>query len=77
MLSDHKESRAEGKRTPRKPKSKDNHFGTCMMQEVEIRNNGRPFGPEDWKRIKSIAEGNPNSDSCGTFFIFLNTPGLN
>ena len=41
-----------------------------MMQEVEIRNNGRPFGPEDWKRIKSIAEGNPNSDSCGTISIF-------
>ncbi len=29
---------------------------------IEIRNNGKPFCADDWHRLRSIAEGNPNVD---------------
>ncbi len=30
------------------------------IESIQVRNNGRPFNEEDWRRLKSIAEGNPD-----------------
>jgi hypothetical protein len=32
----------------------------CLLLSVEYRNNGMPFRPQDWSRLKKIAEGNPD-----------------
>lgn len=34
---------------------------------VKIANNGRAFTAADWKRVASIAEGNPDADVSSTF----------
>lgn len=34
--------------------------GKVMIESIQVRNNGRPFTEEDWRRLKSIAEGNPD-----------------
>lgn len=31
-----------------------------IIESIVVRNNGRPFSEEDWRRLKSIAEGNPD-----------------
>eukprot|EP01087_Luapelamoeba_hula_P005451 TRINITY_DN1552_c0_g3_i4.p1 TRINITY_DN1552_c0_g3~~TRINITY_DN1552_c0_g3_i4.p1 ORF type:complete len:2126 (+),score=399.70 TRINITY_DN1552_c0_g3_i4:112-6489(+) len=54
---------------PRRIDDEESGLGKCAVHELEIRNNGRRFSKDDWKRIKSIAEGNPNSDSCGMFGV--------
>jgi hypothetical protein len=33
---------------------------TGLIESIQVRNNGRPFTEEDWRRLKSIAEGNPD-----------------
>ncbi len=30
------------------------------ITSIIVRNNGRPFSDDDWRRLKSIAEGNPD-----------------
>ena len=49
------------------------HF-TCnpisnAVTEVRYRNNGKPFRPQDWDRLKEIAAGNPDSDKVGAFGV--------
>lgn len=36
---------------------------------VIFKNNGNPFSDEDWKRLTTIASGNPNQDSVGRFGV--------
>jgi hypothetical protein len=36
---------------------------------VEYRNNGMPFRNQDWRRLKSIAEGNPDESKIGAFGV--------
>lgn len=31
-----------------------------LIESITVRNNGRPFNEDDWRRLKSIAEGNPD-----------------
>lgn len=31
-----------------------------LISQIIIRNNGRPFSQDDWRRLKRIAEGNPD-----------------
>ncbi len=33
---------------------------TRMITNIEYQNNGRPFQPQDWTRLSSIAQGNPD-----------------
>ena len=30
------------------------------IKQIRFKNDGFPFRPQDWKRLKSIAEGNPD-----------------
>ncbi|KAG2182804.1 hypothetical protein INT44_005784, partial [Umbelopsis vinacea] len=41
--------------------------GKCTR--LIIKNNGIPFRPEDWARLKSIAEGNPDEQKIGAFGV--------
>lgn len=34
-----------------------------------VTNDGHPFRPADWKRLKSIAEGNPDETKIGAFGV--------
>ncbi len=34
-----------------------------------VTNDGKPFGPDDWARLKSIASGNPDEDKIGAFGV--------
>ncbi|KAI8803502.1 hypothetical protein BJ742DRAFT_828538 [Cladochytrium replicatum] len=36
---------------------------------VEYKNNGRPFSGDDWRRLRSIAEGNPDEQKIGFFGV--------
>jgi hypothetical protein len=36
---------------------------------IQVRNNGRVFAPEDWNRLKKIAEGNPDEQKVSIFFL--------
>ncbi|GBB83158.1 hypothetical protein RclHR1_00010040 [Rhizophagus clarus] len=36
---------------------------------ILFKNNGFPFRPEDWERLKSIAEGNPDEKKIGAFGV--------
>jgi hypothetical protein len=40
-----------------------------IVQQVTYRNNGFPFRPQDWDRLQSIAEGNPDEDKIGAFGV--------
>ena len=40
-----------------------------LMAEVEIRNDGAAFTPSDWKRLTTIAEGNPDEGKIGNFGV--------
>ena len=38
-----------------------------LIDSIVIRNNGRAFNEDDWRRLKKIAEGNPDEQK-----VFLN-----
>ena len=40
-----------------------------VVTQVLYRNNGMPFRPQDWDRLKNIAEGNPNPEKIGAFGV--------
>ena len=40
-----------------------------------MRNNGNVFEEEDWKRLSSIASGNPNEEAIGFFGMFIREGG--
>lgn len=39
------------------------------VNSVHYRNNGMPFRPQDWSRLKKIAEGNPDESKIGAFGV--------
>jgi hypothetical protein len=43
--------------------------GREIVRQVEYRNNGSPFRPQDWSRLKKIAEGNPDESKIGAFGV--------
>lgn len=40
-----------------------------IVSSVQYRNNGMPFRPQDWARLKKIAEGNPDESKIGAFGV--------
>ena len=40
-----------------------------VVTQVLYRNNGLVFGPQDWARLRKIAEGNPNPSKVGAFGV--------
>ena len=40
-----------------------------VVTSVQYRNNGAPFRPQDWARLKKIAEGNPDESKIGAFGV--------
>jgi hypothetical protein len=40
-----------------------------IVSSVKYRNNGMPFRPQDWDRLKKIAEGNPDESKIGAFGV--------
>ena len=53
--------------------NKGNNFTSTVGKEVvtnvTYRNNGLPFRPQDWSRLKKIAEGNPDESKIGAFGV--------
>lgn len=43
--------------------------GSSIVKQVIYRNNGMPFRPQDWSRLKKIAEGNPDVSKIGAFGV--------
>ena len=43
--------------------------GKEVVTNVTYRNNGLPFRPQDWSRLKKIAEGNPDESKIGAFGV--------
>lgn len=43
--------------------------GTPIVSQVVYRNDGHPFRPEDWSRLRNIAEGNPDVSKVGAFGV--------
>jgi hypothetical protein len=41
----------------------------CKIYRYVITNDGIPFRPEDWNRLKKIAEGNPDESKIGAFGV--------
>jgi hypothetical protein len=39
------------------------------MGKLLVSNDGTPFRPEDWDRLKRIAEGNPDVEKIGAFGV--------
>lgn len=39
------------------------------MHRYVVTNDGIPFRPEDWSRLKKIAEGNPDESKIGAFGV--------
>ncbi|KAL2152431.1 hypothetical protein VTH82DRAFT_5615 [Thermothelomyces myriococcoides] len=39
------------------------------LQRLVVQNNGQPFSPTDWRRLKKIAEGNPDETKIGAFGV--------
>ncbi|KAL5116686.1 hypothetical protein ACEQ8H_005435 [Pleosporales sp. CAS-2024a] len=39
------------------------------MKRLAVTNNGQPFTPADWSRLKSIADGNPDETKIGAFGV--------
>lgn len=56
------EVQIEFKTTSEEPSSK-----KSLIKSIIIRNNGRAFTDDDWRRLKKIAEGNP--DEQKVFYI--------
>ena len=44
-------------------------LGTTPCYRLQVSNNGLPFRDEDWKRLKRIAEGNPDEQKIGAFGV--------
>ncbi|RKP10023.1 hypothetical protein THASP1DRAFT_22221 [Thamnocephalis sphaerospora] len=44
-------------------------FGRERCMRIQVRNDGRVFAPEDWHRLKKIAEGNPDEQKIGFFGV--------
>ncbi|KAJ3134361.1 hypothetical protein HK100_003665 [Physocladia obscura] len=42
-----------------------------IVSQVVYKNNGRPFLPDDWARLRKIAEGNPDETKIGFFGVDL------
>ena len=40
-----------------------------LVTQVIYRNNGLPFRPQDWSRLRAIAEGNPDVNKVGAFGV--------
>nr|XP_031863300.1 uncharacterized protein CI109_001175 [Kwoniella shandongensis]KAA5530372.1 hypothetical protein CI109_001175 [Kwoniella shandongensis] len=40
-----------------------------MIQRYVVCNDGIPFRPQDWQRLKKIAEGNPDEEKIGAFGV--------
>lgn len=40
-----------------------------VVEQVMYRNDGMPFRPQDWSRLKKIAEGNPDPRKVGAFGV--------
>lgn len=43
--------------------------GVSIVTQVVYRNNGLPFRPQDWTRLRKIAEGNPDVAKVGAFGV--------
>jgi len=41
------------------------------VKRILFKNNGFPFRPEDWNRLKRIADGNPDEQKVFFFFFFF------
>eukprot|EP00978_Attheya_sp_CCMP212_P010586 scaffold25747_cov50-Attheya_sp.AAC.2 len=41
----------------------------AVVTQVVYRNNGHPFRPQDWDRLRKIAEGNPSPEKVGAFGV--------
>ncbi|KAI8351189.1 hypothetical protein BD560DRAFT_450089, partial [Blakeslea trispora] len=41
----------------------------AKCDKIIFKNNGMPFRPEDWQRLKRIAEGNPDEQKIGAFGV--------
>lgn len=39
------------------------------LKRLIVTNNGQPFTPADWNRLKSIADGNPDETKIGAFGV--------
>src|SRR5690242_4342644 len=39
------------------------------LKRLVVTNNGQAFSPADWKRLKSIADGNPDETKIGAFGV--------
>ena len=39
------------------------------VRRLLVSNDGTPFRPEDWDRLKRIAEGNPDAEKIGAFGV--------
>lgn len=42
---------------------------SAKCDKIVFKNNGMPFRPEDWLRLKRIAEGNPDEQKIGAFGV--------
>jgi hypothetical protein len=43
--------------------------GPPLVTQVTYRNDGHPFRPQDWSRLRKIAEGNPDETKVGAFGV--------
>lgn len=48
---------------------RDQSVGKEEVTQVLYRNNGLPFRPQDWARLRKIAEGNPDETKVGAFGV--------
>eukprot|EP00977_Amphora_coffeiformis_P015478 scaffold4515_cov149-Amphora_coffeaeformis.AAC.1 len=46
-----------------------NNNNNNTVTQVVYRNNGQPFRPQDWNRLRKIAEGNPDPAKVGAFGV--------
>jgi hypothetical protein len=44
-------------------------LGAAPCRRLQVSNNGTAFRQEDWKRLKRIAEGNPDAEKIGAFGV--------
>ncbi|CAF4709285.1 unnamed protein product [Rotaria sp. Silwood2] len=49
--------------------SYENDFNNCIITKIRTINNGNIFSEDDWKRVRTIAEGNTNVDAIGQFGV--------
>ena len=45
------------------------NLSSTPCRRLQVSNNGTPFRPEDWTRLKRIAEGNPDAEKIGAFGV--------